>query len=616
MQDIFPQRIKMIQGVIIFFSFLFLINLFYIQLIDNKYKIKAKDNAIKELIEYPSRGLIYDRNNKLIVHNTNQFEIMVTNAEVDANLDTNQLCKDLAITQDYFLQSMKKARKASPYRPYVFLKYVDDSNYQRFQEHIFKYKGFFGQTRFVREYPYANGALLFGDVGEIDSSQIKEYADTYTYLSGDYIGKNGIEVYYEDLLRGQRGIRTVVVDALNRVKGRYANGESDKEPTAGKNLQASIDIDLQTLGEELLTNKRGSIIAIEPYSGEILALCNGPTYDPNLLTGGSRNKYYPKLLLNKYKPLYNRAIQGLYPPGSTFKAPSALVALQMGAINPNFAYYCPGYYPIGKKSLKCSHRHAPCRNIEEGLTQSCNPYFCQVFRESIEVSNSKRFQKDYDRWYKNICRFGYRRKLGIDLKNEKRGNVPDTAYYNRIYRNQWRATTVISLGIGQGEILATPLQMANSYCVIANKGFYITPHVIKGIEVNGKFKPNTAKKIKVNVPIDKLYFDRVTDGLEMVVQAGTARASKIEGIALCGKTGTAQNPHGEDHSIFVGFAPKVNPKIVIACIVENGGGGGGLAAPIVSLMVERYLKDSLPPASLNKYNNIKNRHLINFQIDE
>jgi penicillin-binding protein 2 len=616
MQDIFPQRIKMIQGVTIFFAFLFLINLFYIQLIDTKYKIKAKDNAIKELIEYPSRGLIYDRNNKLIVHNTNQFEIMVTNAEVDANLDTNQLCKDLSITPDYFLESMKKARKASRYRPYVFLKYVDDSNYQRFQEHIFKYKGFFGQTRFVREYPYANGALLFGDVGEIDSSQIKEYADTYTYLSGDYIGKNGIEVYYEDLLRGQRGVRTVVVDALNRVKGSYANGESDKEPTAGKNLQASIDIDLQTLGEELLTNKRGSIIAIEPSSGEILALCNGPTYDPNLLTGGSRNKYYPKLLLNKNKPLYNRAIQGLYPPGSTFKAPSALVALQMGAINPNFAYYCPGYYPIGKKSLKCSHRHAPCRNIEEGLTQSCNPYFCQVFRGSIEVSNSKRFQKDYDRWYKNICRFGYRRKLGIDLKNEKRGNVPDTAYYNRIYKNQWRATTVISLGIGQGEILATPLQMANSYCVIANKGFYITPHVIKGIEANGKFKPNTAKKIKVNVPIDKLYFDRVTDGLEMVVQAGTARASKIEGIALCGKTGTAQNPHGEDHSIFVGFAPKVNPKIVIACIVENGGGGGGLAAPIVSLMAERYLKDSLPPASLNKYSSIKNRHLINFQIDE
>jgi penicillin-binding protein 2 len=616
MQDIFPQRIKMIQGVIIFFSFLFLINLFYIQIINNKYKLKAKDNAIKELIDYPSRGLIYDRNNKLIVHNTNQFEIMVTYAEVDALLDTSLLCQDLNLTKEYFIETMKKAKKASQYRPYVFLKYVEDSNYQRFQEHIFKYKGFFGQTRFVRQYPYANGALLFGDVGEIDSSQIKEHADQYVYLSGDYIGKNGIEVYYEYLLRGQRGIRTVVVDALNRVKGSYAEGANDNDPVAGTNLQASIDIELQKFGEELLTNKKGSIVAIEPSSGEVLALCNGPTYDPNLLTGGSRNKFYPKLLLNKHKPLYNRAIQGLYPPGSTFKAPSALVSLQMGAINPNFAYYCPGYYPIGKKSLKCSHRHAPCRNIEEGLTQSCNPYFCQVFREAIEIPNSKDFQNDYDRWYKNICRFGFRRKLGIDLKNEKRGNVPDTGYYNRMYRNQWRATTVISLGIGQGEILATPLQMANSYCVIANKGYYITPHVIKGIEVNGKFEQNKDKKIKVQVPIDKIYFDRVTDGLEMVVEKGTARSSKINGIALCGKTGTAQNPHGEDHSIFVGFAPKVNPKIVIACIVENGGGGGGLAAPIVSLMVERYIKDSLPPASQNRFNSIKSRHLINFQLDE
>lgn len=500
MQDIFPQRIKMIQGVIIFFSFLFLINLFYIQIIDNKYKIKAKDNAIKELIDYPSRGLIYDRNNKLIVHNTNQFEIMVTYAEVDALLDTSLLCQDLNLTKDYFIETMKKAKKASQYRPYVFLKYVEDSNYQRFQEHIFKYKGFFGQTRFVRQYPYANGALLFGDVGEIDSSQIKEHADHYVYLSGDYIGKNGIEVYYEYLLRGQRGIRTVVVDALNRVKGSYAEGANDNDPVAGTNLQASIDIELQRFGEELLTNKKGSIVAIEPSTGEILALCNGPTYDPNLLTGGSRNKFYPKLLLNKHKPLYNRAIQGLYPPGSTFKAPSALVSLQMGAINPNFAYYCPGYYPIGKKSLKCSHRHAPCRNIEEGLTQSCNPYFCQVFREAIEIPNSKDFQNDYDRWYKNICRFGFRRKLGIDLKNEKRGNVPDTGYYNRMYRNQWRATTVISLGIGQGEILATPLQMANSYCVIANKGYYISPHVIKGIEVKGKFEPNKDKKNKSPSP--------------------------------------------------------------------------------------------------------------------
>lgn len=616
MQDIFPQRIKMIQGVILFCTFLFLSKLFYIQIIDDRYKIKAKDNAIKELIEYPSRGLIYDRNKTLVVHNTNVFEIMVTPYEVEPKLDTLLLCKDLGIDMSYFKETMKKARKSSPYRPYVFLKYVEDSNYQRFQEHIFKYKGFFGQTRFVRKYPYANAALLFGDIGEIDSSQIKAYANSHPYISGDYIGKNGIEQHYEPYLRGTKGVRTVIVDALNRVKGSYANGASDSDPTAGDNLIASIDIDLQSFGDELLTNKKGSIVAIEPKTGEILALCNGPGYDPNILTGGSRNKNYPKLLLNKHKPLYNRAIQGLYPPGSTFKAPSALVSLQMGAIQPSFSYYCPGYYPIGRKVLKCSHRHPPCRNIEEGLTQSCNPYFCQVFREAIDIPSSKTIQNDYDRWYRNIIRFGYRRKLGIDLKNEKRGFVPDTGYYNRMYRSQWKATTVISLGIGQGELLTTPLQMANSYCVIANKGYYITPHVIKAIQKGNKFIPNKEKMVKIQVPINQYYYDRVIDGLEKVVEQGTARASKIDGIKLCGKTGTAQNPHGEDHSIFVGFAPKDNPKIVIACIVENGGGGGGLAAPIVSLMAEKYIRDSLSPARMSKFNSIKNRHLINFQLDE
>ncbi len=308
--------------------------------------------------------------------------------------------------------------------------------------------------------------------------------------------------------------------------------------------------------------------------------------------------------------------QGVYPPGSTFKAISGLVALQMGAINPNFGYNCPGYYPIGNKSVKCSHRHPACRNIVEGLTQSCNPYFCQVFRNSIEVPNSKTVQLDYDRWYKNIVRFGLNRKLGIDIKNEKKGNVPDTAYYNRLYRSQWKPTNVISLGIGQGEILTTPLQMANSYCAIANKGYYITPHLIKMIVKDGKLKPNADKMSKINVPINLAYYNYVTDGLENVVNNGTARSSKIEGISLCGKTGTAQNPHGEDHSIFVGFAPKDNPKIVIACIVENGGGGGGLAAPIVSLLVEKYINGSISPKRQGLYDNIKNRHLINFQLEE
>jgi penicillin-binding protein 2 len=616
MQDIFPERIRMIQGVILFCTFLFISKLIYIQLIDDKNQIKAKNNAIKEHIEYPSRGLIYDRKNRLIVQNDNLFEIMVTPFEVEKTLDTNLLCQDLGIDMVYYRETMKKARKTSIYKPYQFMKFVDLENYQRFQEHIFKYKGFNSQTRFIRNYPYQTGALIFGDIGEIDSNQIRAYADKFNYFSGDYIGKNGIEQYYEDNLRGVRGIKTVIVDAFNRVKGSYAKGAYDNEPIAGDDMVSSIDIDIQNAGEELLTQKVGSIVAIEPKTGEVLAMCSSPTYDPNLLTGGKRNKFYPKLLLNKYKPLYNRAIQGTYPPGSTFKAISALVALQMGAISPSFAYYCPGFYPIGRKSVKCSHRHPACRNIVDGLTQSCNPYFCQVFRNSIEVPNSKNVQLDYDRWYKNIVRFGLNRKLGLDIKNEKKGFVPDSGYYNRLYRSQWRPTNVISLGIGQGEILSTPLQMANSYCAIANKGYYITPHLIKMIVEKGKLKPNAEKMTRINVPIDQSYFDQVINGLENVVQNGTARSSKIEGISLCGKTGTAQNPHGEDHSIFVGFAPKDNPKIVVACIVENGGGGGGLAAPIVSLLVEKYINGSVSAKRQGLYNNIKNRHLINFQIEE
>lgn len=615
MQDIFPERLRMFQGVIIFTTFLFVIKLAYIQLIDDKNLQKSKSNAIKEIIDYPGRGEIFDRKNNLIVHNDNLYEILVTPLEVDKSLDTNLLCTDLEIDTSYFNETIKKARKTSVYKPYVFLKYVSKESYARFNEHIFKYKGFYGQIRSIRSYPYSSGALLFGDIGEIDSTQIKKFADEFKYLSGDFIGKNGIELTYEKYLRGERGVKVVVVDAFNREKGSYSNGSLDKKAEAGVDLISSIDIDLQNFGEELLTQKVGSIVAIEPATGEVLAMCSSPYFNPQLLTGRNRNKYYPKLLLNKYKPLYNRAIQGVYPPGSTFKAITGLVALQMGAIKPDFGYYCPGYYPIGRKSVKCSHRHAPCHNIIEGLTQSCNPYFCQVFRNSIEIPGTSRLQNDYDRWYRNIKRFGYGVKLGVDIKNEKRGFIPDTNYYNKMYRSAWRPTTVISLGIGQGEILATPLQMANSYCVIANRGYYITPHIIRRIGHKGKLRLNEEYMHRVNVPIDQNYFQHVINGLESVVERGTARSSRIEGIQLCGKTGTAQNPHGDEHSIFVGFAPKDNPKIVIACIVENGGGGGGLAAPIVSLCVEKYINGQISSKRQGLFNSIKNRHLINFQLE-
>jgi penicillin-binding protein 2 len=620
MQDIFLERIRMFHGVIITFTIFFIIRLAFIQLIDDKNLEKSRNNAIKELIEYPSRGEIFDRKFRLMVHNQNLYEILVTPLEVEKGIDSAMLCSDLGIDFAYYTEIMRKARKTSVYKPYVFLKQVSAENHHRFQEHIFKYKGFYGQTRSIRAYPYSTGALLFGDISEIDSSQIKAFAaegvNKYDYQSGDYIGKNGVELSYEKYLRGERGQTVVIVDAFNRIKGSYSNGEYDRKPKSGNDLIASIDVDLQNLGEELLTQKIGAIVAIEPSTGEVLAMCSSPTFDPNLLTGRSRNKYYPKLLLNKYKPLYNRAIQGTYPPGSTFKAITGLVSLQMGAIGPNFGYSCPGYYSIGRKSVKCSHRHPSCRNIEEGLTQSCNPYFCQVFRNAIEVPNSKRMQLDYDRWFRNIRRFGYGIKLGVDIKNEKRGNVPDTTYYNKVYNSSWRPTTVISLGIGQGEILATPLQMANSYCIIANRGYFITPHIIKRISMNGSLVVNKEYMRKITVPIAPTYYNHVIDGLESVVLRGTARSSAIDGIALCGKTGTAQNPHGEDHSLFVGFAPKDNPKIVVACIVENGGGGGGLAAPIVSLMVEKYLKGEIPSNRQGLKDRIKNRHIINFQLED
>ncbi|MCU0328028.1 MAG: penicillin-binding protein 2 [Chitinophagales bacterium] len=615
MRDIFPNRIKVLQFFIMFWFIIFTLRLFHLQIIDKNSLKRSQSNAIKELIDYPQRGQIFDRNNILVVNNQSLYDIIVTPSEIDKNIDSFLLCQVLNIPIEYYSEIIKKANNISKYKPFIFLKQVSFENYQLFQESSFKFKGFYAQTRSIRQYPFNCGALIFGDIGEVDSSQILAYQD-YAYLSGDYIGKNGIENYYEPYLRGERGIKVIMVDALNRVKGTYADGKYDKEPKAGFDLESSLDINLQIFGEELMRNKSGAIVAIEPATGEILAMVSSPTFDPNLLSGKSRNKYYPILLRNKAKPLYNRAIQGLYPPGSTFKSIIALIALQMNAIDTNFTYYCPGYYPIGAKRLKCSHRHAPCRNIKEALTQSCNPYFCQTFRNSIEIDNSRySAQLDYQIWYENMMKFGVNKKLDLDLKNEKKGNLPDTTFYNKIYKNQWKPTTVISLGIGQGEVLMTPLQMASSYCVIANRGYHYTPHLIRKILISDdKFELPQIKKQVIN--IQKAYFESVIDGLEKVVQVGTGRSAKIADISVCGKTGTSQNPHGQDHSVFVGFAPKHDPKIVVACIVENAGSGGSTAAPIVSLMIEKFIKKEIPTSRMGLVNSIKNRVITKFKIDE
>jgi penicillin-binding protein 2 len=590
-RDFYTNRKILLQGLILGSAIVFLLKLFYLQVIDEKNRELSKSNAIKDIVIYPTRGLIYDRNNELIVYNQNLFDILVTPNEVSDTINLPKLYSLLGIDSAYYFTQMKKARRESKYKASVFIKQLPLESYIKFKEHLHEFSGFEGQSRTIRFYPHRSGSLVLGDIGEIDSSQIKKFSD-YNYLSGDYIGKNGIEKYYEEYLRGERGINSILVDALSRKKGSYANGKYDRDPVAGSDIITSLDIDLQAYGEELLQNKVGSVVAIEPTTGEILALISSPTFDPNILTGRERGRNFNLLNTDKFKPLYNRAIQGLYAPGSTFKALAALTALKEGAIDTNFSYYCPGYYPIPGLRLRCSHRHPPALNVIQGLTHSCNPYFWQTFRNTIDLPKFGSIQKSYQVWYDDIVAFGLSQKLNIDIPNEKKGNVPSRDYFNKMYGNYWKSSTIISLGIGQGELLVTPLQLANSYCVIANKGYYITPHLVKKIKINGKFEDNKKLQRK-QLDIPEYFYDPVIDGLENVVNNGTARASKIPDIALCGKTGTAQNPHGDEHSIFVGFAPKYRPKIVIVCIVENAGTGGSYAAPISSLMIERFLHDTI-----------------------
>ena len=591
MRDFYTNRKLLLQGLVLGSAIVFMLKLFYLQVIDQKNRELSRNNAIKEFVIYPTRGLIYDRNNELIVYNQNLFDILVTPNELSDTMNMPKLFSLLEIDSAYYYLQMKKARRESKYKASIFIKQFPLESYIKFKEHLHEFTGFEGQSRTIRFYPHHSGSLVLGDIGEIDSSQIKKYKD-YNYLSGDYIGKNGIEKFYEEYLRGERGVRSILVDALSRKKGSYANGKYDKDPVAGSDLITSLNINLQAYGEELLQNKVGSIVAIEPSTGEIIALVSSPTFDPNILTGRERGRNFNLLNTDQFKPLYNRAIQGQYAPGSTFKAIGGLVALKEGAIDTNFSYYCPGYYPIPGLRLRCSHRHPPASNIVQGLTHSCNPYFWQTFRNSIDMPKFGNIQKSYQVWYDNIMSFGLNQKLNIDIPNEKKGNVPTREYYNKMYGNYWKSSTIISLGIGQGELLVTPLQLVNSYCAIANKGYYFTPHLVKKIKVNGKFENNQiVERSSLDIPI--AFYGPVIDGLENVVNNGTARASKIPSITLCGKTGTAQNPHGDEHSIFVGFAPKVNPKIVIVCIVENAGTGGAYAAPISSLMIEKYLNDTI-----------------------
>ncbi len=564
-------------------AIIYISRLFYLQVVDDSYVFFAQNNVLQEQTIYPARGLIYDRKGELLVYNDAIYDLSVIPEQVK-DLDTLAFCRVLNISKDEFITTfarLKRQKGYSQWKPIVFQRQITIPTYAAFQEKLFDFRGFFVEVRTDRKYKHSNAAHVMGYIGEVTDADI-EKSDGY-YRMGDFIGKSGVERIYEKELGGIKGTRYVLVDSKNRTQGRYKNGDFDTVAIAGKNIHLSIDQDLQALGEALMLNKMGSIVAIEPRTGEVLSLVSSPTYDPNLMVGRERGNKYMELLLDKDKPLFNRPISAPYPPGSIFKVIMSLMGQQEKVLTPNTVYGCNhGYLFVG------CHPHGSPLALRGAIAVSCNAYFCQVYRSIINNPKYKHVEDAYNEFYKHAYSFGMGHQLGIDLYGEGPGVLKKSTYFDRLYgRHRWQALTTISMGIGQGELGITPLQMANATAAVANRGYYITPHIVR--KINNRANPNPEFNKKNWTTIDTSYFPIVIEGMHDVVEHGTAYIARIPGIEVCGKTGTAQNPHGKDHSVFFAFAPKNNPKIAIAVVVENSGYGATWAAPIASLMMEQYL---------------------------
>lgn len=574
--------------VMIFLSvgLIFILRLFFLQVVDDQWKVMAANASERAITEYPSRGLIFDRYGKLIVGNTAVYDLMVVPREV-TKCDTSALCELLGIGEDEYVSRLKAARTYSVYKPSVFEKQIPASDYTNIAENLYRFPGFYGQARTLRYYPEKAAAHAMGYVSEVSPSIMEK--DNY-YRRGDYIGANGVESVYEESLRGRRGKRYVLVDVHNNEQGSFANGRFDTVAHSGKDLTSALDLDLQVYGERLMQNKRGSIVAIEPQSGEILALVTEPGYDPNLLVGRVRGKNYLQLSQDTMKPLFNRALMARYPPGSTFKLLQALIGLQEEVVDENTAFSCHGGYYYAGRRLGC-HTHASPVALLYSIQTSCNAYYCNVFKRVMDKYPTS--EDSYKVWRHHLETFGLGSKLQTDMTGETDGFIPETTYYDKFYgRNRWNGHTIISLAIGQGEVGLTPLQTANFTATIANRGWYFTPHIIK--EIDGQPITDSLYTKVRRTNIDPKYFDMVVDGMFRVVESGTGRGVRFSpDIEVCGKTGTSQNPHGKDHSIFIAFAPKDNPKIAVAVYVENVGFGSTWAAPIASLVIEKYLTDTI-----------------------
>lgn len=586
MKDAFINRKYIVMSIITIASLALIVRLFVIQIVKDTYRMSAESNVLRHVTQYPGRGLIYDRDGKLMVYNQAAYDLMVVPSQTAA-IDTAEFCSMLGITTSVFNERMKAAISYSRRAPSVFLKMISAETYATFQEKMFLFPGFFIQPRTLRKYSQPVAAHILGYVSEVDEGIIA--SDPY-YKSGDYIGKLGIEEAYEKELRGERGVKILMVDVYSRIKGSYNDGRSDVDAVQGSDIISSVDMDLQEYGEFLMRNKTGSIVALEPETGEVLALVSSPAYDPALLVGRIRSENYSRLSADTMLPLFNRALMAAYPPGSTFKTLNGLIGLQEGVVSPLTEFGCNnGYLFVG------CHSHRSPLNFIHAVSNSCNSYFCQTFRRILENPAYPSLYDAFDKWKTYINEFGFGEKLGTDFVNDLPGFIPSVSYFDKYHgKNGWRALTVISLAIGQGEILTTPLQMANMTAAIANRGYYVSPHIVKSIGSSGKPDPRFLEKHFVS--IDSVNFEQMVSGMEEAVNGGagsTARIAALKDIIVCGKTGTAENPHGEDHSVFIAFAPRDNPKIAIAVFVENAGFGATYAAPIASLMMEKYIKGKI-----------------------
>ena len=569
------------------------LRLFDIQILDDSYKRAARNNVLRQEVQHPPRGEVYDRNGELLVRSIPSYDLMAIPRDVQA-FDTVALARIAGVTPEKIATELRRAARYSMRRPSLIIKQISLEAKLLFDEGNFP--GFYTVYRTMRSYPRKIAGNLLGYISEVDEATIQR--DDY-YQRGDYRGMSGIELTYEEVLRGEKGLKVNVVDVHGITQGSYQDGEADLQPIPGTAITTSLDADLQALGEELMRDKVGSIIAIEPATGEILVMVSSPGYDPDELVGRDRGNNYIKLLRNPRHPLFNRGVMSRYPPGSTFKLVNGLIALQEGVITPSQRYPCHGGYTIGR-GVKC-HNHPSPVSLQQAVQMSCNTYFCYALRNILDNDRYASTKDAFDVWNDYVYSFGFGRRLGSDLAGELSGFVPTRATYDRIYHGRWNSLTVISLSIGQGELGCTPLQMANLAAILANRGYYYTPHIVRHID--GRDSLDTRFYEKHYTKVDPSHFGIVVEGMYDAVHkaGGTGRLAYVPGLDICGKTGTAQNPHGKDHATFLCFAPKDDPKIAVSVYVEHGGFGGSVAAPIASLIVEQYLTDTITRPALMDY---------------